>query len=359
MKVRVSVPGKLFLAGEYAVVEAGNPAIIAAVDRYLSIRIETSATGSLHSSQNEGIYLSWCRRDQEFWIQGENHYPLVTTAIQVTEAYLRLKGMDCQDYYSLDIQSDLDDRTSGTKYGLGSSGAVTVATVKALLMYYGYSPSPLLVYKLAVIAQMKLEMTGSFGDLAASSFGGLIVYSSPDRLWLVKEMAEHSLYQVMEMEWKDLSIASLMLPTTLELLVGWTGSAASTERQVSQMKNQISQEEKDRLYRQFLTRSRACVEAFAEACKNDDQEALRQSVSENRTILRSLYEVMGLVIETPRLSQLCELAEMYGAVAKSSGAGGGDCGICLVDSQEQKQMIEEAWRQASILPLSLNISSKE
>ncbi len=45
---------------------------------------------------------------------------------------------------------------------------------------------------------------------------------------------------------------------------------------------------------------------------------------------------MGLVIETPQLSQLCDLAQTYGAVAKSSGAGGGDCGICLVDSKEQK-----------------------
>ena len=42
MKVVTKVPGKLFLAGEYAVVESGNPAVIAAVDRYLTVSIECS-----------------------------------------------------------------------------------------------------------------------------------------------------------------------------------------------------------------------------------------------------------------------------------------------------------------------------
>lgn len=68
---------------------------------------------------------------------------------------------------------------------------------------------------------------------------------------------------------------------------------------------------------------------------------------------------MGLVIETPQLSQLCDLAQTYGAVAKSSGAGGGDCGICLVDSKEQKVAIEKAWQQAGIHPLQLKITSRE
>ncbi|MFX3985532.1 phosphomevalonate kinase, partial [Streptococcus suis] len=45
MKVQVKIPGKLFLAGDYAVVEAGYPAVIAAVDQYLTVTIETRDRG--------------------------------------------------------------------------------------------------------------------------------------------------------------------------------------------------------------------------------------------------------------------------------------------------------------------------
>lgn len=33
------VPGKLFVAGEYAILEAGNPAILFAVNQYLSCSV--------------------------------------------------------------------------------------------------------------------------------------------------------------------------------------------------------------------------------------------------------------------------------------------------------------------------------
>ena len=52
MKVVTKVPGKLFLAGEYAVVESGNPAVIAAVDRYLTVSIESAESGMIHSTQS-------------------------------------------------------------------------------------------------------------------------------------------------------------------------------------------------------------------------------------------------------------------------------------------------------------------
>ena len=49
-------PGKLFIAGEYAVVEPGHVAIIAAVSRYLTVTInEASSVGTLTSTQNSNV----------------------------------------------------------------------------------------------------------------------------------------------------------------------------------------------------------------------------------------------------------------------------------------------------------------
>lgn len=359
MKVQVKIPGKLFLAGEYAVVEAGYPAVIAAVDQYLTVTIETSDQGSLHSSQKADLYLIWERKENEIFIQDDHPYALIEIAMQVTEEYLTAKGYACHGTYSLSVQSDLDDQASGAKYGLGSSGAVTVATVKALLTYYGHQADTLLTYKLAALTQTKLGMTGSFGDLAASSFGGLIAYYSLDRSWLLGKMAELSLLDLVESDWQGLSISPIQLPKGLDLLVGWTGSAASTDRLVAQMEDQKSQAEKEQIHSQFLADSKTCVEQLIVACQTNDIVSARQALSANRKLLQDFARGMGLVIETPQLSQLCDLAQTYGAVAKSSGAGGGDCGICLVDSKEQKAAIEKAWQEAGILPLTLNIASRE
>lgn len=95
-----------------------------------------------------------------------------------------------------------------------------------------------MTYKLAALTQTKLGMTGSFGDLAASSFGSLIAYHSLDRSWLLGKMAELSLLDLVESDWQGLSISPIQLPQGLDLLVGWTGSAASTDRLVSQMEDQ-------------------------------------------------------------------------------------------------------------------------
>ena len=50
--VRVSVPGKLFLAGEYAIVEPAHSAVLVAVDRFLTV--ELAATDG-EASGGEGL----------------------------------------------------------------------------------------------------------------------------------------------------------------------------------------------------------------------------------------------------------------------------------------------------------------
>ena len=72
--------------------------------------------------------------------------------------------------YSLSITSELDDAKRGIKYGLGSSGAVVVATIQAVLDFYKTPRTSLLVYKLSVLTNLRLSQRGSFGDIAALFF---------------------------------------------------------------------------------------------------------------------------------------------------------------------------------------------
>ena len=66
-------PGKLFIAGEYAVVEPGHGAIIAAVSRYLTVTIdETTSVGTLTSTQNPDVVVEWTRENEQFRAKGDH-----------------------------------------------------------------------------------------------------------------------------------------------------------------------------------------------------------------------------------------------------------------------------------------------
>ncbi|MGT2800401.1 phosphomevalonate kinase [Streptococcus marmotae] len=357
--IEASASGKLYLAGEYAVVEAGYPAVIAAVEQRLFVSLQQAEKGTIHSTQHPELEVSWSRREHQIYANSSNPYQLIISSMQVVEDYVRTFGVEVSTPYRVAVRSDLDDQESGAKYGLGSSGAVTVAMVRALLAYYQQEVEPMLVYRLAAISQIKINLTGSFGDLAASSFGGVISYHSVDRIWLKSAIKRFSVRDVVEQDWNGLAIKLLELPDGLELLVGWTGSAASTDRLVATMHRQLDQKEKEVYHQQFLAENRLCMEKLIQACKENDAAAFEAAIAVNRQQLRDFSANMGIVIETSQLTQLCQLAKEQGAVAKSSGAGGGDCGICFVRSRDQKETICRAWEGAGIKPLPLSIACRE
>lgn len=357
MKVQVSAPGKLFLAGEYAVVEAGYPAMIAAINQYLTVTIEASNSGTVFSSQ-QGITIPWERSGEEIVTQTATSYALIFSAMGVAEAYVRALGQQTAAFYALSVDSQLDDCQSGTKYGLGSSGALTVATIKAVLTYYGQEVNAYRLYQLAALSQLQQGMAGSFGDLAASSYGGVIAYHSLDRDWLKELLEEHTLLEILDMPWKDVNIERLSLPGTLSLLIGWTGQAASTDSLVNQVGQGRSQDGKESSHRDFLQKSKSCLGGIIQACQQGDAERFQAGIAENRRLLQEFARKMGLNIETPALVKLCQLAEEEGAVAKSSGAGGGDCGIAFASQAQQAEKIHHKWRSAGILPLNLNLADE-
>ena len=84
------------------------------------------------------------------------------------------------EFYHLKIDSELDS-PDGKKYGLGSSAAVTVATIKALSEFYELNLSKEHLFKLASIAHLNVQGNGSLGDIAASVYGGWIAYHSFDK----------------------------------------------------------------------------------------------------------------------------------------------------------------------------------
>ncbi|MGO2082625.1 phosphomevalonate kinase [Vagococcus sp.] len=356
--IKASAPGKLYIAGEYAVLEPGHPAIVVALDQFITVSLqEAKEQGSISSRYSNGISIPWTRKNGKFYMdERENPFSYITKSLTVVEQFLQEQGQQLK-YFDLTIQSELDNK-DGRKYGLGSSGAVTIATIKAMLTFYKIDYTAELLYKLAAITHLALNSNGSFGDLAASSYEGWVAYSCFDRQWLLAEInnPNMTLTKLVKKTWPKLRIEPLEAPTDLRLLIGWTGSPASTTFLVDQVKDE--QSDMNGFYKQFLKDSKDCVNQMITAFKEQNIDEIQKQIRTNRHLLKSLGHQSGVDIETTALSDLCSIAESFSGAAKSSGAGGGDCGIVLSKQQDEILPMMTLWREQGIVNLPLQVFKK-
>ena len=348
-------PGKLYIAGEYAVVENGYPAILVALDQFVTCSIEESAAevGKIISRQYHNNALQWHRLGEQMVVDNrDNPLSYILSAIKVTEEYARSFARELR-IFDLHIDSQLDS-DSGKKYGLGSSAAVTVATVKALCRFYNLPVTKDEIFKLAAIAHFEVQGNGSLGDVAASVYGGWIAYHSFDRQWLAQQRKYLDLRTLVDLPWPDLKIESLKAPSNLQLLIGWTGKPASTSQLVDKISLFKARQQKE--YRQFLEDSKHCIQRMVDGFHNADLESIKNEIRYNRELLKQLGTNSGVHIETPVLNKLCEIAEDFGGAAKTSGAGGGDCGIVAIDRDSNFKLVLKKWAANKIeqLPLSVH-----
>lgn len=354
--------GKLFVAGEYAVVEPGQPSVLIALDRAITARVsEGHGAGSVHSEEYGQLPLTWTRAADGLALDREHHpYDYVMATIGLVEGLRAERGV-APRFHDLRIQSQLDD-ASGRKFGLGSSAAVTVATVGALDRFYGLGLTQRDRFRVALLATIRVNPRASGGDLAASTFGGWLRYSAPDRELLAAmlqptpDRGDGSVSGILDDAdaWTGFDVQRLPAPADLRLLVGWTGSPASTTKLVS-----VVREHRNGGYQGFLDESRACVDDLTTGLQAGDADRTLDALRRARVLLQRLGASVGSQIETERLTTLCDVVERAGGAAKPSGAGGGDCGIALVPADTDLTAIHRAWEAHDIRHLSVAVQAPE
>ncbi|MDN6028791.1 MAG: phosphomevalonate kinase [Lactobacillus sp.] len=349
-------PGKLYIAGEYAVLEQDCPAILVAVDQFVRVSISPSRNGRglIYSKQYSQSAVHWTRQGEKMVIDNrDNPFEYILAAIAYTERYC-LEQQVKMRVYDLNVNSDLDS-ADGKKFGLGSSAAVTVATVKAILHFYGVRVSNELIYKLSAISHYSVQGNGSAGDIAASVYGGWIAYQTFDKRWIKRELAIKSLSEVVSEAWVGLNIQLLTPPASLKLLIGWSQHPASTSQLVDEMN--ANKEQMETQYEAFLRDSRACVRQMIRGFLNQDIRLIQRQIRTNRLLLQHFARTNHIAIEIPRLTNLITIAERYAGAAKTSGAGNGDCGIVIADNQAKVHELKEEWQANGILPLNFHVHS--
>ena len=318
----VKTCGKLYWAGEYAILEPGQLALIKAIPIYMTAEIESSEVYRLYSDMF--TYSVDMRPDSS--------YVLIQETVALVEEYLTAQGVELQPF-SIDIRGKME--REGKKFGLGSSGSVVVLVIKAMLAFYERPAERDLLFKLASAVLLKRGDNGSMGDIACIVSEDLVLYQSFDREKVAQWLEKEDLPTVLTRDW-GLSISSVEPALEFDFLVGWTKEVAVSSHMVKQIK--------DNMNASFLQASKETVSSLVKALHAGQEDKIIDLLNQASLLLEGLSSD----IYTPSLRQLKNASRDLKAVAKSSGAGGGDCGIALSFDQDSTTLLKKRWADLGI-----------
>ena len=314
--------GKLYWAGEYAILEPGQLALLKAIPIYMTAEINASDVYRLYSDMF--TYSVDMRPDSS--------YALIQETVALVEEYLTAQGVVLQPF-SLDIRGKMEHE--GKKFGLGSSGSVIVLVIKAMLAFYDRPAERELLFKLASAVLLKRGDNGSMGDIACIVSEDLVLYQSFNRETVAQWLEKEDLQAVLDRDW-GFSIRSVEPALKFDFLVGWTKEVAVSSHMVKQIKNNMNAN--------FLQTSKETVANLVKALEVGQEETIIDLLEQASQLLEGLSSD----IYTPLLMQLKNASRDLKAVAKSSGAGGGDCGIALSFDQDSTTLLKKRWADLGI-----------
>lgn len=289
-----SAPGKIIVAGEYAVLD-GAPAICMAVDRRAYASISTSDREHhtvIAPGFSEVIGRFDASRKKIEWLSGAEPYGLLDAVW--AEATPSLPGT-----VNIVLDSnEFQDHASGTKIGIGSSAALAVALTAALDLACA---SDLNIQRVAASAHRHFQGgAGSGADIACSVSGGIIAFRTGDA-----------------------PSRALRWPQGLHYALYWSGVATDTGDRIRKLGDAP-----DRPSRVEL---RAAAEGVAHAWQSEHAGDVPDALREYTAALQHFDADHGIGIFDAGHAQLVDAAAGANVIYKPCGAGGGDIGIAISD----------------------------
>lgn len=160
MSFRASAPGSMMLLGEYAVLQ-GKPSVVCAINKRMTVTLTPREDDKIEIESELGTHHTTISE-----IEVERPLQFVLGALKHCQGKLR-HGCHIQ------VESEFSD-----KVGLGSSAAVTVATLSAIFTWLNVRVSPLELIRQSKIIVRLTQGVGSGADVAASVFGGVVSYQA-------------------------------------------------------------------------------------------------------------------------------------------------------------------------------------
>lgn len=320
MKYEVSVPGKLYIAGEYAVVK-GFHAIIIPTHLKVNVSIESSSEFKINSNQWDSFntyQLHYLKRSKALWKR----------ALNSAYSYLRDKKIEVLPN-KITIHSELDQLDH--KLGLGSSGAIVISLIKATLMFHQVEITPRLLYILGVIALKDLSEIASFGDLACSAYETPILYKKD-----ITVNYQQRFKYLLQQSWKDLVIKTIQFP--LKVMVIHTNVSASSTKLVDSLSKNMSQEEQLSIFKRIGD----TVLEFEAGIRSQKLFKIHECIQLLESYMKTLDNYMFGNMYVRNIKTIFEIAKAHNVVYKISGAGGGDNVLLFIQDQKEYTNIKQA-----------------
>jgi phosphomevalonate kinase len=324
-KFQVLAPGKLILIGEYAVLH-GAQALVAGTAMYASASISESQNSfSTFRSGN-------LSEDVLKFRLNSGHLEIIGKEISRSHRFIyellkQMSTYSVPEHSAFDFQVDTSEfyNSEGKKFGLGSSAAATVAAASSLSVYLDLNLSRESLFNTVFAAHHTAQDTvGSGVDIAASIYGGILIYSISTR---------------------DQKPDAVDFPQDLYIMPIWTGKSASTTDLVSKL--QLWAEANESEYMQLIE---AMKEVSAAAClyiKRAESDKFCTTIRTYYNLLSDMTRRCNIPILSSEHVQIGKIVNDAGGVYKSSGAGFGDLGIAFYDDLSIGKRIGETLRKTS------------
>ena len=307
----ISVPGKLILFGEYAVLQ-GSDALVIAVDRYVRCEVTPQPQMTVRSLGVNG-----------HTVPTEIHSPFLIAVTQSLGAAPADFLVDSSGFQWTDAGGN------ARKLGLGSSAAATAAFTAALRYQLGMADpfNSADVYRIAQNAHHQVQGMGSGADVAASCFGGALHYR-----WIAerKEMPSQERGQWVRCTAGSGFCLSLTGGLT-EVVVAWAGQSADTRNLVEAV-HRARDADRSR-YEDIMAVIEESSRLGQTAWCKGDRRALRKAAERGRNALEELGSLAKVVLVTDGHRRLSESLDGLNVCVKPTGAGGGDLAWIVTEDE--------------------------
>lgn len=331
MQITASAPGKTILFGEHAVVY-GKPAIAVAINRKANVKIQKRVDSKIHV-EIPGLGVSGYLELENEIIKIEKdqgNIGILNYILKSLKKAHQIMRRETEPENGMEITVDLEMPVSG---GLGSSAAVTVATLTAALTHHKLENNPpskisdqdLEKDKIASYAhQVEMEVQGAASpiDTTLSTYGGSI-YLSRDPDEIIR----------MPLDWN------------LPLIIGFTPRQMNTGELIKYVK--IKKDRYPAVINSILDSMGQITETAREALLLRDEKMLGELMNVNQGLLDALG------VNTPELSHMIYTARKAGALgSKITGAGGGGS-IIAYCPQNRNEVLLELKKRYMAFPVQL------
>ena len=380
----LTAPGKVFLAGEYAVLDRGRPALVAAVDRRLSLGLLALPDGQVvlrHGPSNSEVAGRLWEGDPAVAPRGTIAWQgAVPDALRFTAMAVELGSRLCADEgrpargFSATFRDDLtlpivEGAPPPPKLGLGGSAAACVLAVRAACLAQGRPLKPVEAAALAVPAHWAAQGgSGSGADVAASALGGMLEVRVRFDWKSVGELL--ALPAKSFLTDPPVEVRSVAVPEDLRLLLAFSGASADSRHLIREVRAWAAWApwrwrhhcqalaDLSLSLRDSLSRAAAFPASAPEG--RAARESVLQIVRNASAQMSALGAEAGARIVTSELARACAIAssagarvpaaasdvDPIGAAGKPSGAGGGDCAILFAFGDATRDAVEAALGQA-------------